>query len=473
MYDIIIGLEIHAELDTKSKAFCSCRNEFGAMPNTQVCPVCLGLPGAMPVLNKKAVEYTIMGGLSFGCDINHKAVFERKNYFYPDLSKSYQITQLDNPLCTNGGITLDNGKFIKFNRIHLEEDAGKLIHTDNETLIDYNRSGIPLIEMVTEPQECTPADVVEFINKLRSTLIYAGISKCKMEEGGLRFDINISVRPKGVDTLGTRCEMKNLNSLKSLEKAIEYESNRQIEILDKGGVVIQETRGWNEEENVSYTMRKKENVNDYRYFPDPDIIPIEITQNDIVRLKRRLPELIDSKKQRLISQGLPESDVNIILREKSLADYFTKVNNLTNKPKETANWIVQEVLRVAKENSKLELEEIISSKDLSLIINKVEEGSITRINGRLLMEEIIKTGKDAENLIFELNLEGDVNKNDVVEICRIIISERPEIIDDYHNSPDDVINYFIGFIMKHTQGKAKPEYVIPLIKQIISKYEQN
>ena len=470
-YEVVIGLEIHAELDTKTKAFCSCRNEFGALPNTQVCPGCLGLPGALPVLNKKAVEYTIMGGLSFGCDINNHVVFERKNYFYPDLPKSYQITQVSNPLCVHGGITLSSGKMIRFNRIHLEEDAGKLIHdaNTNETLIDYNRSGIPLIEMVTEPDVSSAEEVVEFVNKLRQTLIYSGVSKCKMEEGGMRFDLNLSVKEKNADKLNNRCEIKNLGSLKSVEKAIEYESSRQIQLLKCGNEVKQETRGWNEETGETYIMREKEKDIEYRYLPDPDIISVEISDKEIARLKSRLPELIDSRKMKLKDLGLSDYDINILLSNKVISDYYMSVVDLTHEPKETANWVMTECLRASKESSKLELIDIITPENLSIIINKVLDGSLTRVNAKVLFDEIIKTGKDANSLIIELGLIGEVNKKDIIELIGMIINANPNILQDYKNSPDEVVNYFIGNIMKQTQGKAKVEYIKPLLIEILNK----
>lgn len=466
-YNIVVGLEIHAEIDTKSKAFCTCRNEFGALPNTQVCPVCLGLPGALPVLNKKAVEYTIMGGLSFGCDISNRAIFERKNYVYPDLPKSYQITQLTSPLCTGGGIRLDSGKFVRFNRIHLEEDCGKLIHTENETLVDFNRSGVPLIEMVTEPDLHSSADVVEFLNKLKTTLLYSGVSKCRMEEGELRFDLNLSVNPSNSDNLGTRVEIKNLTSFKSVEKAIEYESQRQISEIEKGNILSLETRCWDEDCNETYLLRKKETELDYRYFPDPDIMPVEIGEKDIQRLKSRLPELIDSRRSRLLSMGLKDAEVSILINNKELMDYYLEVVTLTNEPIESLNWIMTELLHETKNIIGITLKDIISVENMAFVINAVVSQEITRANGKVLFDQIIKTGKDASVLIKELDLIGDVNKKDIVDLVGMLINSNPEIIDDYDNYPDEVLNFFIGNILKHTQNKAKVDYIKPLVIEII------
>lgn len=466
-YNIVIGLEIHAELDTKTKAFCSCHNAFGALPNTQVCPVCLGLPGSLPVLNKKAVEYTIMGGLSFGCDISSKAIFERKNYVYPDLPKSYQITQLTNPLCTGGGIKLSNGKFVRFNRIHLEEDCGKLIHTENETLVDFNRSGVPIIEMVTEPDLSSGAEVVDFLNKLKTTLVYSGVSKCKMEEGGLRFDLNLSVNPVNSDKLGTRVEIKNLTSFKLVEKAIDYESSRQIGEIEKGNALSLETRGWDEERGVTYVMRKKETELDYRYFPDPDIFPVEIGEKDIQRLKNRLPEIIDSRRSKLLSMGIKDADVEILINNRELMDYYLDVVEITNNPIETVNWIMTELLHETKNITGITLEDIITCENLAFVVNAVANNDITRANGKVLFDQIIKTGKDGSVLLKELDLSGDVNKQDIVDLVGMLINNNPEIIEDYENYPEQVLNFFIGNILKHTQNKAKVEYIKPLVIEII------
>ena len=470
-YNVYIGLEIHAELDTKTKAFCSCRNSFGSLPNTQVCPVCLGLPGTLPTINKKAIEYTIMGGLSFGSEIQRKVVFERKNFFYPDMSKSYQITQLSHPLGLGGGIRLSNGKFIEFNRIHLEEDTGKLIHTDEETLVDFNRAGIPIIELVTNPQIMTAEEVVEFLTTLRKTLIYAGIARCKMEEGGLRFDLNISVQHRDSQVLGTRSEINNLGSLRSVEDAINYETRRQIELLESGQSVARETRVWNDELGESRPARIKETENDYRYFPDPDIRPIEITDKDIARLQARLPEIIDNRRKSLLDQGISEDYADTLLGRKDLLDYFTKVVDITAKPIEVANWIMVDLLKYTK-NTVSSIEEIITVENFAEIIDRVSSGDITRANGKILLDECIKTGKEVSTLVVELDLMGEVNKKDVVDMVGMIINEKPGIIADFENNPDEVINHFIGEIMRHTQGKARPEYIEPLVIEILKSKDQ-
>ena len=324
-YDIVIGLEIHAELKTKTKVFCSCKNEFGAQPNTNTCPVCTGMPGALPILNKRAVELAIKAGLSFGCDISRYSVFERKNYFYPDLSKAYQISQLVYPLCVGGKVELDSGKTIRLNRIHLEEDAGKLTHISKAvgTLVDYNRGGTPLIEMVTEPDFSSAEEVVEFLKKVRENLVFENIANCYMEEGGMRCDVNLSLKKKGTSELGIRTEMKNLNSFKSVQRAIEYEAKRQAEVLSGGGVVIQETRKWNDDKGKSTSMRTKEQAQDYRYFPDPDILALNISDEDIERVKDEMV-MLPAKRREVYQEeyGLPLYDAQILTSSKYISDYF-------------------------------------------------------------------------------------------------------------------------------------------------------
>ena len=350
-YDIVIGLEVHAELNTNTKVFCSCPNHFGSETNTNCCPVCIGLPGALPILNKKAVELTIKAGLCMGCEINDIAVFERKNYFYPDLSKAYQISQLVRPICIGGGVMLDSGKFIRLNRIHLEEDAGKLIHKNSSvgTLIDYNRGGVPLIEMVSEPDISSASEAVEYLNKLRNNLIYAKIAECKMEQGGMRCDVNLSIKKKGSTELGTRTEMKNLNSFRSVERAIEFETNRQIELIESGGRVRQETRKWDDEKGESFAMRSKETANDYRYFPDPDLLSVKIERALVAKLKSDLPKLpLERKKTYTEQYGLTDYDADILLSNREISDFFDEALNYYKNPKILANWIMTEVLKHIK-----------------------------------------------------------------------------------------------------------------------------
>lgn len=456
-YDIVIGLEVHAELKTKTKVFCSCRNEFGDEPNSNCCPVCVGLPGALPIINKKAVELTIMAGLTIGSSFSEVAVFERKNYFYPDLAKSYQISQLEKPICVGGQITLDSGKNIRINRIHLEEDAGKLIHKNDRigTLIDYNRGGVPLIEMVTEPDISSGAEAVEFLTKYRSLLMFAGVADCKMEQGGLRCDVNLSVKRKGQKELGTRTEMKNLNSFKMVQRAIEYEAKRQIEELEAGKQIVQETRKWDDNRGKSFAMRSKEESQDYRYFPDPDILAVKITQQDIDRAKSQMPESAMSKKERYVHElKLPEYDAKILTSDKQTALFFESVLALTGEAKETSNWIMTDVLKKCKEKDVESKEEVISSKNLAYIINATKSKQLTRVNAKELFERVCFTKLDAKEEAQKLGFLSTISSLELDKLINDVFLENQKAILDYEKEPIKVENYFIGQLMKKTAGKA-------------------
>lgn len=456
-YDIVIGLEVHAELKTKTKVFCSCRNEFGDEPNSNCCPVCVGLPGALPIINKRAVELTIMAGLTIGSSFSEVAVFERKNYFYPDLAKSYQISQLEKPICVGGQITLDSGKKIRINRIHLEEDAGKLIHKNDRigTLIDYNRGGVPLIEMVTEPDISSGAEAVEFLTKYRSLLMFAGVADCKMEQGGLRCDVNLSVKRKGQKELGTRTEMKNLNSFKMVQRAIEYEAKRQIEELEAGKQIVQETRKWDDNRGKSFAMRSKEESQDYRYFPDPDILAVKITQQDIDRAKSQMPESAMSKKERYVRElKLPEYDAKILTSDKQTALFFESVLALTGEAKETSNWIMTDVLKKCKEKDVESKEEVISSKNLAYIINATKSKQLTRVNAKELFERVCFTKLDAKEEAEKLGFLSTISSLELDKLINDVFLENQKAILDYEKEPVKVENYFIGQLMKKTAGKA-------------------
>ena len=456
-YDIVIGLEVHAELKTKTKVFCSCRNEFGDEPNSNCCPVCVGLPGALPIINKRAVELTIMAGLTIGSSFSEVAVFERKNYFYPDLAKSYQISQLEKPICVGGQITLDSGKKIRINRIHLEEDAGKLIHKNDRigTLIDYNRGGVPLIEMVTEPDISSGAEAVEFLTKYKSLLVFAGVADCKREQGGLRCDVNLSVKRKGQKELGTRTEMKNLNSFKMVQRAIEYEAKRQIEELEAGKHIVQETRKWDDNRGKSFAMRSKEESQDYRYFPDPDILAVKITQQDIDRAKSQMPESAMSKKERYVHElKLPEYDAKILTMDKQTALFFESVLALTGEAKETSNWIMTDVLKKCKEKDVESKEEVISSKNLAYIINATKSKQLTRVNAKELFERVCFTKLDAKEEAEKLGFLSTISSLELDKLINDVFLENQKAILDYEKEPVKVENYFIGQLMKKTAGKA-------------------
>lgn len=466
-YDVVIGLEVHSELKTNAKVFCSCKNQFGQAPNTNCCPVCVGLPGALPVLNKKAVELVIKAGLTMDCEINDLAVFERKNYFYPDLAKAYQISQLVRPICIGGKIKLKN-KEVRLNRIHLEEDAGKLVHSTAAigTLIDYNRGGVPLMELVTEPDISSAEEAVEFLTKLRQRLIFAGVAECKMEQGGMRCDVNISVKKKDSKELGERTEMKNLNSFKSVYRAINYEANRQIEVLENGGKIIQETRKWDDNHGKSVSMRKKETSSDYRYFPDPDMLAVEIPREDVENLKKTLPLMPEELKAKYMTEyGLTEYESDILTKEKDLSDYFNETVENFNKPKEVSNWILTEVLSKLKEGND---EILISPKDLAKILKLVENKTVTRTNAKEILTRVWENGENIDKLAKEYG--GNVDNEALKKIVETIINGNPKAVEDYRTSdtPEKVFRWFIGQVMKETRGKANAvkaeEYVKELLK---------
>ena len=466
-YDVVIGLEIHAELKTKTKVFCSCKNEFGAKPNANTCPVCTGMPGALPIINRHAVELCIKAGLCFGCKIAEYAVMERKNYFYPDLAKAYQISQMVHPICVGGGIELKGGKFMRLNRIHLEEDAGKLTHISRAvgTLVDYNRGGTPLIEIVTEPDFSAAEEVDEFLKRVRESLVYAGIADCKMEEGGMRCDVNLSLKPKGSQILGTRTEMKNLNSFKSVTRAIEYEIKRQKEILDEGGKIIQETRKWDDAKGKNLSMRTKEQAQDYRYFPDPDILPISISKSDVEKIKAEMPMLPEDRRKRYVEEfGLPEYDAAILTSSKYVSDYFEKCVKIFDSPKKISNWIMVDLLKLVKEQEDFVFP--ILEEDLCEIIKMVEEKTINKTVGLQLLDAVIKTSKKPSVLAKEMNLIVTISEEQILSLLQKLKAENAKVCEDYAKEPQKVVGFIVGYVMKNTAGKANAELVKKLIPQI-------
>lgn len=473
-YESVIGLEVHVQLQTESKIFCSCPTTFGADPNTQTCPVCTGMPGALPVLNKRAVEYAIKLALATNCKIAFYSLFARKNYFYPDLPKGYQISQYELPLATDGWVEIpaDNGdrKRIGLIRIHLEEDAGKLIHDERESVsyVDFNRTGIPLVEIVTAPDLRSPREAVEFLRMLRTILRYLGISDGDMEKGNLRCDANISIRPKGSRVLGTRTEIKNMNSFRHVERALTYEIERQIRVVQEGGEVVQETRLWDPQRGVTVPMRSKEEAHDYRYFPDPDLVPLLISGDWIEALRKELPELPLERRDRFVEQyGIPKYDATVLTSSKVLADFFEDCVRLFPEPKQVSNWIMTELLGLLNEAGKEPEECPIGPQDLAELLGLIKEGVISGKIGKEVLVDMFKTGKKAREIVKERGLEQIADESKLREIIESVLKGCPKEVEEYKKGKVKLFSFFVGQVMKKTQGKANPQLTNQLLRKIL------
>lgn len=473
-YETVIGLEVHVELGTDSKIFCGCSTKFGNKPNKNICPVCIGMPGVLPILNKKAVEYAVAAGIALNCTINKKSMFDRKNYYYPDLPKSFQTSQLYYPIAENGNITIntENGeKIIGIQEIHIEEDAGKLTHDtkNNQTLVDFNRSGVPLIEIVSKPDLRSAEEAVAYLDKLKLFLTYLGVSDCKMQEGSLRVDINISVRETGEKKLGTRTEIKNLNSFKSIARAIESESKRQIELLKEGKEIIQETRRWDDSKNKSLRMRSKEEGQDYCYFTEPDLVPIEISMDWINRIKAMLPEFHEEKIIRYQNEyKIPEYDAKVLTSSKKMADLFESTANLCKKPKEVSNWLMVEGMRILNDNN-MEPEEIdIHPERLAKLILMVEESKINRTIAKEVFEKVFLEDVDPEEYVKEHSL-GMISDDKILRsLVSDVLEENPRSVSDYKKGKTKALGFLVGQTMKAVNGKADPVLVNTLIKELLN-----
>ena len=472
-YETVIGLEVHVELATKTKIFCSCSTAFGGAPNTHTCPVCTGMPGSLPVLNKQVVEYAIAVGLATNCDITQYCKFDRKNYFYPDNPQNYQISQLYLPICRNGKVEIEteNGKkTIGIHEIHMEEDAGKLVHDEWEdcSLVDFNRSGVPLIEIVSEPDMRSAEEVIAYLDKLRMTIQYLGASDCKLQEGSMRADVNLSVREVGAEEFGTRTEMKNLNSFKAIARAIENERNRQIDLLESGEKVIQETRRWDDNKEYSYAMRSKEDAQDYRYFPEPDLVPIVISDEWLEEIRGRQPELREEKLIRYKEEyGLPDYDAEIITGAKKLADIFEATAAICGKPKKVSNWLMVETIRLLKEQGKEPEDIAFSPKNLAKLIDLADAGTINSTVAKEVFEKVFSEDIDPEAYVKEHGLATVNDEGALRATIEQVIKDNPQSVEDYRNGKEKAIGFLVGQTMKAMKGKANPGMVNQILKELL------
>lgn len=474
-YEAVIGLEVHTELQTKTKIFCSCRTSFGAEPNTNVCPVCLGLPGVLPVLNKKVLEYAVRAGLALNCEISRFSKFDRKNYYYPDLPKNFQTSQFDLPICEHGYLDVEvegEKRRIRITRAHMEEDAGKLVHhgtsiTDSDySLVDYNRTGTPLLEIVSEPDMRSAKEAVAYMEKMRAILQYVGISDCRMEEGSLRCDANVSVRPVGQKELGTKTEIKNINSFKGVERAIEYEAMRQAELLEDGGKVVQETRTWDEKEGVTKSMRTKEEANDYRYFPEPDLVPFTVSDEYIENIRKSLPELPDARKERYMKEfGLSSEDAVFMTNDKATADYFEAAVEAGADPKACVNWLMGEFASQLSTDGIEIAKAPVSAENLAALLKLISKGTISGKIAKKVFATMWKEGGNPEEIV---KAQGLVQISDTAELSKLVdevVGKNPKAVEDFKAGKKKAVGALVGQIMKATKGKANPRVINELLNK--------
>lgn len=472
-YETVIGLEVHVELHTKTKIFCGCSTEFGAPPNTHTCPVCLGHPGVLPVLNRQAVDYAMKAAMALNCEIGDVSKFDRKNYFYPDLPKAYQISQYDQPIGLNGYIDIEvNGetKRIGITRLHLEEDAGKLTHVDGgfASLVDFNRVGTPLVEIVSEPDISSPEEAKAYLEKLRAIMQYCDVSDVKMEEGSMRCDANISLRPYGQKEFGTRAELKNMNSFRGVVRGLEYEQYRQAEILDEGGVVVQETRRWDESQGKTFSMRGKEEAHDYRYFPDPDLVTLHIDEAWKERIRESIPELPDARKARYTSEyGLPDYDAGVITSSKGLADLFESSLQYTKDAKSVSNWMMGELLGYLNSNG-LELADVkLTGQGLGEMIGLLDKGTISSKIAKTVFKEMLQSGKLPQQIVEEQGLVQISDEGAILAIVNEVVANNPASVEDYKAGKEKAIGFLVGQVMKQSKGKANPGLVNKLLVEVL------
>lgn len=470
-YEVVIGLEVHVELNTATKIFCNCSTAFGAAPNTHVCPVCTGMPGVLPVMNRMVLEKAVKAGLATNCTITQQCKFDRKNYFYPDLPKAYQTSQLYLPICRNGYVeidTADGTKQVRIHQIHMEEDAGKLIHGDAATLIDYNRCGVPLLEIVSEPDMCSAEEVLAYLEKLKATMEYLNVSDCKMQEGSMRADVNLSVRRVGDTELGTRTETKNMNSFKAIARAIEYEIFRQIEVLEDGGTIRQETRRWDDNKGVGYAMRSKEDAHDYRYFPEPDLAPINISDETLEAIRGTIPELPDQKRARYVEEyKLSAYDAGQLTRSRHLAEIFEQTVRLCGQPKEAANFLLGDCMRLLNQDGKEPADLRLAPEKLAEIIKLVQAGSINKTTAKAVFEKVYAEDIDPVAYVKENGLEMMSDDGELDQLVADIIAANPKSVADYQSGKKAAIGFLVGQVMKATKGKADAGKVNAKLRELL------
>ena len=472
-YETVIGLEVHVELATKTKIFCGCSTAFGGEPNSHTCPVCTGMPGSLPVLNKQVLEYAIAVGLATNCEITRDAKFDRKNYFYPDNPQNYQISQLYLPICKNGRVEIETGngeKYVGIHEIHMEEDAGKLIHDEWEdcSLVDYNRSGVPLIEIVSEPDMRDAEEVIAYLETLRMLIQYLGASDCKLQEGSLRADVNLSVREVGEKEFGTRTEMKNLNSFRAITHAIEHERERQIDLLEEGKAVVQETRRWDDNRGYSYAMRSKEDAQDYRYFPDPDLMPVHVSEEMLDKIRAKQPEFRTEKIERYKREfDIPAYDIGIITESKHMADLFEEATALCGQPKKVSNWLMGETLRLLKEKNEDPEDIRFSPKHLAQLISLVDAGAITGPVAKEVFEKMFEEDVDPEVYVEAHGLKTVHDEGALREVVEKVLAQNPQSVADYKGGKQKAIGFLVGQTMKAMKGKADPGLVNRMLKEML------